>query len=132
MKAKFRIISVIVISMLMSSAFAQQVQEEEKKIHKSPEEIAKAKIEWMKTDLKLDEATQRSAYDVLLKYARQSVEEKQKLSAAGDKEAVKAKLTEITAERDKELKVVLGDSNFEIFKNKEGEKAQAMTEKKVK
>ena len=62
----------------------------------------------MKTDLKLDEATQKKVYDVVLKYAKQSERRDKNLLAAGDRDAMRAKMTEITAARDKELKVILG------------------------
>jgi hypothetical protein len=34
-------------------------------------------------------------------------------------------MTEINAARDKELKVILGDKNFELFKTKEAERRPA-------
>lgn len=122
MKTGLRLLSVIFLSMLMGTLSAQQGQGQ--RVQRTPEETAKAQVEWMKTDLKLDEATQQKVYDVVLKYAKQSAEERQK--AAGDSEAMRAKMTEIIAARDKELKVILGDKNFELFKTKEAERRQAM------
>ncbi len=84
----------------------------------------------MKTDLNLDQATEKKVYDVVFKYAKQSSEERQKLMAAGDREAMRAKMTEITAARDKELKTVLGDKNFELFKKKEAERRQTMMQQR--
>jgi hypothetical protein len=121
MKTSLRFLSVIVLSMLMSSLSAQQGQ----KTQRTPEENAKAQVERMKTDLKLDQATEKKVYDVFLKYGKQSSEEMAKLKAAGDKAAMKAKMTEISAARDKELKTILGDKNFELYKTKEAERRQA-------
>lgn len=127
MKTAIRLLSVIILSTLMSSAFAQPGQQPGgQRVQRTPEEMAKAQIEWMKTDLKLDEAAQTKVYDVVLKYAKQSADERQKLMPAGDRDAIRAKMTEITAARDKDLKVILGDKTFELFKTKEAERRQAM------
>jgi len=100
------------------------------RVQRSPEEVAKAQVEWMKTELKLDEPTQKKVYDVIFKYAKQSSDERQKLMAAGDRDAMRAKMTEITAARDKELKVILGDKNYKVFKTKESERRQAMMQQR--
>ncbi|MCX6326952.1 MAG: hypothetical protein NT144_09950 [Bacteroidia bacterium] len=126
MKTGMRFLSVIVLAMLMSSLSAQQGQKQGgQRVQRSPEESAKTQVEWMKTDLKLNEATQKKVYDVVLKYAKQSSEEMQKLMAAGDRQSMRAKMTEVTVARDKELKVVLGDKDFELFKTKEAERRAA-------
>ena len=129
MKTGIRILSIIVFSFFMGSLSAQQGQGGQR-VQRTPEEMAKTQVEWMKTDLKLDEATQKKVYDVVLKYAKQSSEERQKLTAAGDRDAMRAKMTEITAARDKELKVILGDKNYELFKTKEAERRQAMMQQR--
>jgi DNA-directed RNA polymerase subunit F len=129
MKTGIRILSIVVFSFFMGSLSAQQGQGGQR-VQRTPEETAKTQVEWMKTDLKLDEATQKKVYDVVLKYAKQSSEERQKLMAAGDRDAMRAKMTEITAARDKELKVILGDKNYELFKTKEAERRQAMMQQR--
>jgi len=126
MKTGMKLISGIVFSMVMVSLCAQQGASQGQRVQKTPEEMAKAQVEWMKTELKLDQAIEIKVYDVVLKYARQSSEERKKLMTAGDREAMRAKMTEITAARDKDLKTVLGDSNFELFKKKEAERRQGM------
>lgn len=127
MKTLIRVLSVIVLSTIMGSLSALQGQRQGgQRVQRSPEEVAKAQVEWMKTELKLDEPTQKKVYDVIFKYAKQSSDERQKLMAAGDRDAMRAKMTEITAARDKELKVILGDKNYKVFKTKESERRQAM------
>jgi len=123
MKTGMKFLSVVIFSMFMCSLSAQQGQGQ--RVQRTPEETAKTQVAWMKTDLKLDQATETKVYNVVLKYAKQSSEERQKLMAAGDREAMRAKTNEITAARDKELKVILGDKNFELFKTKEAERRQA-------
>ena len=131
MKTLIRVLSVIVLSTIMGSLSALQGQRQGgQRVQRSPEEVAKAQVEWMKTELKLDEPTQKKVYDVIFKYAKQSSDERQKLMAAGDRDAMRAKMTEITAARDKELKVVLGDKNYKVFKTKESERRQAMMQQR--
>ncbi len=121
----------IVLSTIMGSLSALQGQRQGgQRVQRSPEEVAKAQVEWMKTELKLDEPTQKKVYDVIFKYAKQSSDERQKLMAAGDRDAMRAKMTEITAARDKELKVILGDKNYKVFKTKESERRQAMMQQR--
>ncbi len=131
MKTLIRVLSVIVLSTIMGSLSALQGQRQGgQRVQRSPEEVAKAQVEWMKTELKLDEPTQKKVYDVIFKYAKQSSDERQKLMAAGDRDAMRAKMTEITAARDKELKVVLGDKNYKLFKTKESERRKAMMQQR--
>ena len=139
MKNIAKFLSVIVLTMLMGSLSAQQGQQGPPPggppqggqfQRMTPEETAKNTVEWMKADLKIDEATQKKTYDVILKFAKQSSEERQKLMQAGDREGMRAKMTEITEARDKELKVVLGDKTFEAFKAKEAERRQAMMQQR--
>ena len=129
MKAGIRFLSVIILSTIMGSMSAQQGPMGQR-VQRTPEEVAKSTVEWMKTDLKLDDATQTKVYDVVLKYAKQSSEERQKLKPAGDRDAIRAKMTEITAARDKELKPILGDKTFDLFKTKENERRQAMMQQR--
>jgi len=126
MKAGIRFLSVIILSTLMGSMSAQQGQ----RVQRTPEEVAKSTVDWMKTDLKIDDATQTKVYDVVLKYAKQSSEERQKLMPAGDRDAMRAKMTEITAARDKELKPILGEKTFDLFKTKENERRQTMMQQR--
>jgi hypothetical protein len=125
MKTGIKFLSVIVFSMLMSSISAQQGPGQGQRPQRSPEEVAKTQSEMMKADFKLDEANQKKVYDVVLKYAKQSAEERKKMMPAGDREAIRSKMNEINAARDKDLKVILGDKNFELFKAKEAERRQA-------
>lgn len=129
MKAGIRFLSVIILSTLMSSLYAQQGQMGQR-VQRTPEEVAKSTVDWMKTDLKIDDATQTKVYDVVLKYAKQASEERKKLMPAGDRDAMRAKMTEITAARDKELKVILGDKTFDLFKTKDNERRQAMMQQR--
>jgi biopolymer transport protein ExbD len=112
---------VILLSVMVTSAFSQQGQWQQR----TPEETAKTTVEWMKAELKLDDAKTKTVHNIILKYAKQTTEMRQKLMSAGDREGMREKMNEITAARDKELKPVLGDKTFELFKAKEAERRPA-------
>jgi len=120
----------MILSVFVSTAFAQQGPlpggGQGRPPHRTPEEMAKRQVERMSKDITLDEATQKKVYEVALKYSRQSSEEMQKLMAAGDREAMKAKMAGINSERDKEFKAIIGDKKFEIYKAKEEERRKEM------
>jgi protein CpxP len=126
MKAS-KFFSVMILSLLMTSAFAQQQGPPQgQRPQRTPEERAKMQVEWMTKDLTLDQATQTKVSDVLIKYAKQSSEERQKLTQAGtDRETIRTKLAVFTTEQEKELKVILGDQKFELYKKKLEERRAA-------
>lgn len=123
MKTGIRFLVIIVFCALLGSLSAQQGVQ---RVQRTPEETATAQVGWMATDLKLDDLTQKKVYDVVLKYAKQSSDERQKSMTSNDRDSMRAKMTEIMAARDKELKVILGTKTYELFKNKETERRQEM------
>jgi hypothetical protein len=127
MRNAIRLLSVVIFSMVINSLYAQPGSGNQgQRVQRTPEESAKTQIEWMKKDIKLTESTEKKVYDVFLKYTKQFSAERQKLMAAGDREAMRAKMTEINAARDKELKVILGEKDYKLFKEKEAERRQDM------
>ena len=126
MKTGTRFLTVVIFSGLIGSLSAQQGGGQGgQKVQRTPEESSKAQVDWMTTDLKLDDATQQKVYDVVLKYTRQTTEERQKSTNSGNRDTMRAKMTEIMAARDKELKIILGIRKYELFKTKESERRQA-------
>jgi hypothetical protein len=113
-----KLFSVIILSFIMTSLFAQQ-QGQGQRQQTTPEQRAKTQVAWMAKDLSLDQATQTKVNDVLVKYAKKTNEERQKLTAAGtDRAEIRTKLQPITAAQDKELKAILGDQKFELYRKK--------------
>jgi DNA-directed RNA polymerase subunit F len=127
MRNVIRFFSIIILAMVVNSLYAQPgMGNQGQRVQRTPEESAKTQVEWMKKDIKLTEANEKKVYDVILKYTKQFSAERQKLMAAGDREGMRAKMTEIYAERDKELKVILGEKDYKIFKEKEAARRQEM------
>lgn len=133
MKTTMRFLSIMILSMFVTSAFAQPGPQQGRGQggpRRTTEEMAKAQVERMKNDLNIDQATQNKIYDVALKYGKQSSETREKLMKAGDREAMRAKMAEISAARDKEFKAILGDKKFELFKTKEEERRHLMMQQR--
>jgi hypothetical protein len=125
MKRGIVLISVIVLSLFLNGLFAQP-QGRGQRPQRTPEDAAKSQVDWMTKELSLNQATQTKVYDIVLKYQKKLSDERQKLMAANDREGMRAKMTEINGERDKELKAALGDKTFDLFKKKEAERREAM------
>jgi periplasmic protein CpxP/Spy len=118
--------SVMFLSLLMTTTFAQQGQGQGQRQQRTPEERAKTQVDWMTKDLSLDQATQTKVTDVLVKYAKKTAEERQKLTAAQtDRQTISTKVAAITAEQNKELKTILGDQKYDLYTKKLAERRAA-------
>jgi hypothetical protein len=127
MRARLRDSFLIIVSVILGSISAQTAQGQSlQQVQRTPEEISDTQIGWIETDLKLDETNQKTVYNVLLKYNKQAFEERQKLTPDADRDLVRARLTEIAAARDKELKAILGNKDYMLFKKKEAERRKAI------
>jgi periplasmic protein CpxP/Spy len=125
MKA-IKFFSLIILSLVMTTAFGQQGGGQGQRQQRSPEDRAKTQVEWMTKDLSLDQAMQTKVMDVLVKYMKKSADERQKLTAANtDREAMRTKLAAITADQEKELKTVLGDTKYALYQKKVAERRAA-------
>jgi periplasmic protein CpxP/Spy len=121
---KLKLFFLTVLTFVMASSFGQQGQGQRQQ--RTPEERAKAQVEWMTKDLSLDQAMQTKVSDVLVKYMKKSTEERQKLTAANtDRETMRTKLAAITAAQDNELKSVLGDAKYALYQKKAAERRAA-------
>jgi hypothetical protein len=76
----------------------------------SAEDRIKSEVQWMKTEFNLDAEKEQRLHDLFLKYERQS-------TTGGDAEKLKE-------EKTKELKAILGEENYKVYKEKKAEKAK--------
>jgi hypothetical protein len=133
MKKVIGFFTLAILSLFVTTAFAQQTAPQAatqgqagQRTQMTPEATAKAQVDWMATDLKIDQATQTKVYDVVLKYTKQSNDERTKaMAAGGDMTAMRTKTTEINAAMDKELKTILGDATYAQYTTKAAERRSA-------
>jgi hypothetical protein len=76
----------------------------------SAEDRVNSEVTWMKSQFNLDQDQERRLHDVLLKYENQGT------TGQG------ASATKNQEEKDKEIKAIIGDSNFQVYKKHEAEK----------
>ena len=76
----------------------------------SAEDRVKSEVQWMKSEFNLDAEKEQRLHDLFLKYERQS-------TTGGDAEKFKE-------EKTKELKAILGEENYKVYKEKKAEKAK--------
>jgi hypothetical protein len=142
MKRLAMFFSVAVLALFVTTSFAQTAPQGAparqapaggqggQRVQRTPEQTAQAQVDWMTTDLKLDKATQTKVYDIVLKYTKQSNDERTKAMAAGgdmqaNMTAMRTKTTEINAAMDKELKTVLSDATYAQYTTKAAERRAA-------
>jgi hypothetical protein len=138
MKRVIKFLSVVVITLFVTTTFAQQTPpagaptaqppagQGGQRVQQTPEATAKAQVDWMTTDLKINAATQTKVYDVVLKYTKQINDERTKaMAAGGDMQAMRTKTTEINSLMDNELKVILGDATYAQYTTKAAERRAA-------
>jgi hypothetical protein len=138
MKRVTRLLSVAVLSLFVTTAFSQTAPQAApqgapaaagqggQRVQRTPEQTAQAQVDWMTTDLKIDKATQTKVYDVVLKYTKQSSDERAKaMAAGGDMAAMRTKTTEINTQMDNELKTILGATTYAQYTTKAAERRAA-------
>ena len=135
MKRVTRLLSVAVFLFCTITAFAQQATTPgatpgqataTQRTAQTPESVANTQIEWMKADLKLNDATLAKVSEVVLRITKVRLEERNKVQAAGgDQAAMYAKSDEYYAKMDAELKPILGDATYAIYAKEVAEKRAA-------
>lgn len=74
----------------------------------SAEDRVRSEVQWMKSEFNLDAEKEQRLHDVLLKYEKQS-------TTSGDVKKNKE-------EKEKEIKAIIGEDNFKIYKEKKSDK----------
>lgn len=93
---------------------------------RTPEEMAKLQTEFLKENLKLDAKKEKSVYEIYLKFGKKQREEFAAMREQGDRTGMRDKMTKMNAERDEELKKILGDKDFEKYQKLMEDRRQNM------
>ncbi len=91
--------------------------------NRSPEEMANAQTERMKTDLALDEAQTEQVSALNLKYAQKQAAAREE--AAGDREAMRATMGSLREEKNKELKAILTAEQYQKWETIQAERGNS-------
>lgn len=114
------------LSLFVTVTYAQQGQGMGQRAQRTPEEMAKAETEWMVKELTLDKAMEQKVSELQLKFAKKQAEMRAAAMNSGDRESMRANQQKLTAEKDGELKKLLGDKKFELYQTKVAERRAAM------
>lgn len=119
MKSLFRTIGVVILSLVVTTAFGQQRGQGGMR-DMDPEAGAKRSIEQMKEIIKIkDKKEEKAVKEVFIKYAK----ERQKMFSSmqqggGDPTERRAKMDEIIKKQNVELKKILGEERFDVYNKK--------------
>ncbi len=92
--------------------------------HRSPEDMAKQQTEWMTKELTLDKGQVEKISVMNLKYSKEL--QKTWQENQGNREAMRSAMTKLTEEKDKELKKVVTEDQFKLYKKKVAERRAQM------
>lgn len=82
----------------------------------TPEAVAQEQVDWMTTELSLDDATKSKVSEIVLRNTKTRLEERSKIrEAGGDMNAMTAKNNELYSKMDAEIKTVLNAATYEKY-----------------
>ncbi|HUS86311.1 MAG TPA: hypothetical protein VMW76_03640 [Bacteroidales bacterium] len=114
MKTILRTMGVMIFSLLVTGAFAQQGGMR----NMDPEASAQRSIDQMKEIIKINSDEEAKVKEVFLKYAKERQTIMQSMGEGGDREQMRAKMTEMTTKQNAELEKILGKERFETYNKK--------------
>jgi hypothetical protein len=117
MKNLFKVMGVLVLSLVMTSAFGQQRGQGMRQ--QDPEEMAKRQLDQMKEIIKLQgEKEENAIKEVFLKYAKERQKLFSTMQRGSEPGANREKMTEMTNKQNEELKKILGEERFKTYDEK--------------
>lgn len=121
MKNFIRLLSMAALAFITTAIYAQQPpagagQNRQGMGRATVEETVKAQVDWMTTDLQLNEATVEKVAPIVTKYTQARQDEISKvMSSGGNFESITTITNDQYAKMDAELKQVLGDATYEKY-----------------
>lgn len=106
---------VLLFSLMITNAFGQQGQGMR---NMNPEESAKRQVDQMKEIIKIDAKEEAKVNEIFLKYAKEQQTLFSGMQQGGDREQMRAKMTELTTKRNAELEKVLDKERMDTYKKK--------------
>ena len=117
MKNLFKAMGVLVLSLLVTSAFGQQRGQGMRQ--QDPDETAKRQLEQMKEIIKLqDEKEEKAVKEVFVKYAKERQKMFSNMQRGGEPGANREKMNELIKKQNEELKKILGEERFLTYDEK--------------
>ncbi len=118
-----RFVAVILLSMVMTSAFAQRGQGQGTR-NVDPEASAVAQLKTLKEVVKVEKKEEAKLKEIFLNGAKERTKEMQEMRDAGNREGMREKMTEMNKKQNEALKKILGEKRMTKY-TKEMEKRRA-------
>ena len=118
-----RFVAVILLSMVMTSAFAQRGQGQGTR-NADPEASAVAQLKTLKEVVKVEKKEEAKLKEIFLNGAKERTKEMQEMRDAGNREGMREKMTEMNKKQNEALKKILGEKRMTKY-TKEMEKRRA-------
>ena len=117
MRNVFKAMGVLILSLVVTSAFGQQRGQGMRQ--QDPDEMAKRQLEQMKEIIKLqDEKEEKAVKEVFVKYAKERQKVFSTMQRGGQPGANREKMNELIDKQNKELKKILGEERFLTYDEK--------------
>ena len=121
MKQILRTIGVLFFAMITTGIFAQQGRGMR---NTDPKEMADRQVATMKEIIKINAKEEAKINEIFLNAGKEQQKQFQSMANGGDREAMRAKMTELNKKRDAELLKVLGKERMDVY-TKEMEKRRS-------
>jgi hypothetical protein len=125
MKSILRACGVIILTFVVTSAFAQQRGGGMRNM--DPEEKAKQQVTTMKEIVEINEKETEQVQELFLKYAKEQQKLQQEMRDGGDRASMRPKMTEMNTKRNAELEKVLGKERLKKYTDEMEKRAQERT-----
>lgn len=117
MKTIMKSMGVLILSLIVSTAFGQQRGQGMRQM--DPDEMANRQLEQMKEIIKLKNDKEENAVkEVFLKYAKERQKMFSEMQQGGEPGANREKMQELTNKQNEELKGILGEERFNTYNEK--------------
>jgi len=118
-----RFVSVLLLSMVMTTAFGQRGQGQGMR-NQDPEESAKQQIKVLKEIVKIDKKEEAKIKELFVKNAKERTKSIQEMRNSGSRDGMREKMQEMRKKQDEALKKILGEKRMAKY-TKEMEKRRA-------
>ncbi|MDT8400336.1 MAG: hypothetical protein RQ743_01470 [Bacteroidales bacterium] len=114
MKKIIKGMGVLILSMIMTSAFGQQRGQGMRQV--DPDEMAKRQLEQMKEIIELkNNKEEKAVKEVFVKYAKERQKMFSEMERGGEPGANRDKMDELLNKQNEELKGILGEERFKTY-----------------
>lgn len=107
-----RFVSVLVLSMVMTTAFGQQRGQGQGMRNMDPEESAKQQVKVLTDIVKIDKKEEAKIKEIFLNSSKERTKQMEEMRNSGSREGMRDKMDEMKKKEDEAIKKVLGEKRM--------------------